>query len=234
LTYNENRGEAMILSSETTSNDAQQMLDYYKQHFAVVDVVSCSKCGSFLALECSGGDGMGLAPNELGKYVISVGDNLLSHRVRLDEAPTGERMVGYQCGAPVPNPVYTAIMQQWEEDKDAYQKSYEKDIARAEKVHAKAVAAAKKQGQEEPVYVAPAYLPPEMPAVSETVDCGNDTRISEVERGLVPVGGTQTTLSPFEKHQIRQKIVQDKTYKPHFLKKGNIKHFETFQVERVT
>lgn len=151
----------MILGSQTNPNDVDQMLAFYKQHFAVVDVVSCSKCKSFLAFECSGGDGMGLAPNELGKYLIPIGDKLQSHRVRLDEAPTGERMVGYQC------------------------------------------------------------------------ECGNDTRVADVERGLVPVGAMQTALSPFEKHQISEKIRADKNHKPKFKQVGQVKTFETFKVERV-
>lgn len=151
----------MILSSQTDPNDVEQMLAFYKQHFAVVELVSCSKCKSFLAFECSGGESMGMAQNELGKYIIPIGDKLQSHRVRLDEAPTGERMVGYQC------------------------------------------------------------------------ECGNDTRISDVERGLVPVGRMQTALSPFEKHQIADKIRADRKHKPKFKKVGNIKHFDSFQVERV-
>jgi len=151
----------MILSSETPVSDAQQMLEFYKQHFAVVELVSCSECKSFLAFECMGGDGMGMAQNELGKYVIPIGSKLMSHRVRLDEAPTGERMVGYQC------------------------------------------------------------------------ECGNDSRIAAVERGIVPIGAVQTALSPFEKHQIAEKIRADRNYKPNFKKVGPIKHFETFQVERV-
>lgn len=151
----------MILSSETTTNDAQQMLEFYKQHFGVVEIVSCSKCKSMLAFECQGGDTMGLPVNEVGKVIIPIGGSMLSSRVRLDEAPTGEPMIGYQC------------------------------------------------------------------------ECGNDTRVAVVERGLVPVGGMQIALSPFEKHQIRERIKADKKYKPSFKKIGNIKHFESFQVERV-
>ena len=151
----------MILSSQTNATDVEEMLQFYKQQFAVVEVVSCSNCKDFLAFECYGGESMGLAPNELGKYIIPIGDKLMSHRVRLDEAPTGERMVGYQC------------------------------------------------------------------------ECGNDTRIAAVERGIVPVGGLQTTLSPFEKHQIRERLRADRKHKPNFKKTGNIKHFESFQVERV-
>lgn len=223
----------MILSSETTSADAQQMLEFYRQNFAVVDVVTCGKCGSFLALECSGGDSMGLAPNELGKYIISIGDNLLSHRVRLDEAPTGERMVGYQCGAPVPNPVYPAVVREYKQnlaDYEAEHKAalvkFQKELTKAEKLQAK--------DPNVSLPIAPAYMPPVMPPVPETIECGNDTRISAVERGLVPVGAMQTTLSPFEKHQIREKILQNTKHKADFKKVGNTKHFETFKVERVT
>lgn len=206
----------MILSSETTPTDAQQMLEFYKQHFAVVELVSCGKCGVMLAFECAGGDGMGLAQNELGKYVIPIGDKLLSHRVRLDEAPTGERMVGYQCGNIVPNPGYAAAKKNFEDDLAAYDKQYKKDVA-----------AAKKKSEPEPSYLPPVFNTPEM------IPCGNDTRIADVERGHVPVGPMQVATSPFEKHQIRQKIAQDKSYKADFRKVGNVKHFETFQVERV-
>lgn len=222
----------MILSSETSPNDAQQMLEFYKQHFAVVEIVSCGHCGSFLALECSGGESMGLQPNELGKYIISLGDNLLSHRVRLDEAPTGERMVGYQCGAPVPNPAFPIAVAEHEAAVAAYDKQYQKDLADYEKEYKQAVAAMKKAKQPEPEHIPPVYNAPVMPAVPETIECGNDTRISDAERGLVPVGATQTTLSPFEKHNIREKIRSDK-HKVDFKKVGNIKHFESFQVERV-
>ena len=206
----------MILSSETTPTDAQQMLEFYKQHFAVVDLVSCSKCGAMLAFECSGGDGMGLQPNELGKYIIPIGDALLSSRVRLDEAPTGERMMGYQCGAIVANPAYASAKAAFDEELAAYESQYKKDVA-----------AAKKKKQPEPAYSPPVFNTP------DTIPCGNDTRISEIERGKVPVGRMQQALSPFEKHQIREKIRQDKSYKPDFRKVGNIKHFESFQVERL-
>lgn len=225
----------MILSSETSQSDATQMLEFYKNHFAIVDLVTCGKCSSFLAFECSGGtDGMGLQPNELGKYIIPIGENLLSHRVRLDEAPTGERMVGYQCGAPTPNPLYPAAKKQYDEDLAAYEKKYAADVAASEKNHNKIVAQLKKEGKEVPELVPQAYLPPVMPNVPEIVPCGNDTRIAEVERGLVPVGGMQTALSPFEKHQIREQIKADKKHKPDFKKIGHIKHYETFRVERIS
>lgn len=205
----------MILSSETNETDAEQMLEFYKQHFAVVEIVSCGVCGSFLAFECSGGDGMGMQPNELGKYVIPIGQNLLSSRVRLDEAPTGERMMGYQCGAIVPNPAYPKAL-----------KDHEAELAAYEADHKKAVAKAKKDKTDEPVYNPPVLRVP------ETVRCSNDTRIAEIERGAVPVGPQQVSLSPFEKHRIRENI-RDQKHKPDFKKVGNIKHFETFQVERV-
>lgn len=209
----------MILSSETHPADAQQMLQFYKQNFAVVDLVSCSKCGAMLCFECSGGDSMGLAQNELGKYVIPIGDNLLSHRVRLDEAGNGERMVGYQCGNQVPNPEYPAAKAAYEEELAAYEAEYKKKVDLIKKN--------KKQNVALPVYQGPVFTTPEF------IPCGNDTRIAEVERGKVPVGRMQQTLSPFEKHQIRAEILKDRSHKPDFRKVGNIKHFESFQVERV-
>ena len=224
----------MILSSETSPTDAQQMLEFYKQHFAVVELVSCSHCGSMLAFECQGGDTMGLPVNELGKVIIPIGDNLLSSRVRLDEAPTGERMMGYQCGAPVPNPLYPKAKAAWDALIKKYkEEEYPKLVANVKKVWKQAVAEAKKSGEPEPEYVEPPYQEPLFNAVPETISCGNDTRIADIERGKVPVGSMQVALSPFEKHQIREGIRSDKSYKADFKKVGNIKHFESFQVERV-
>ena len=223
----------MILSSETTVTDAQQMLEFYKKNFAVVELVSCSKCGAMLAFECMGGDSMGLPVNELGKIIIPIGDNLLSSRVRLDEAPTGERMMGYQCGAQVPNPDYAPSMSVYQKNLAKYEKEYPPLLERAQKAHAKAVAKAEKEGKQAPEFVEPDYPIPAMPNIPETISCSNDTRIADIERGLVPVGMMQMALSPFEKHQIRERIKADRTYKPDFKKVGKIKHFESFQVERV-
>lgn len=205
----------MILSSETNETDADQMLEFYKQHFLRVDLVTCGVCGAYLAFECSGGDSMGIQPNEIGKYVIPVGSNLLSHRVRLDEATNGERMVGYQCGAEVPNPAYPAAKKKHDDELKKYEKQYRADVADA-----------KKKKAAEPVYRPPILRVP------ETRQCGNDTRIAEIERGVVPIGPHQQSLSPFEKHRIRANI-KDKRKKPDFKQVGNTKHFETFKVERI-
>lgn len=151
----------------------------------------------------------------------------MSSRVRLDEAPTGERMMGYQCGAPVPNPAYPQAVQNHEAEVAEYEKRFKNDVKLFEADQKKV-----KKGAD-PIYSEPVHSPPQMPLISETVACGNDTRVSEIERGKVPVGSMQMSLSPFEKHQIREKIKEDRTYKPDFKKIGNIKHFESFQVERV-
>lgn len=150
----------MIVGSQVEPHEVEEMLLFYKQQFAVVDVVTCTKCKSFLAFECAGGDGMGMQPNELGKYVIPIGDKLMAHRVRLDESPEGERMVGYQC------------------------------------------------------------------------ECGNNSKLCDAEKGLVPVGKTLVHLSPFEKYKIMEQIRADKKYKPNFKRSGDKKIMDGFAVER--
>lgn len=151
----------MILSSEVSEKDIEPMLAFYKNHYQVVDVVKCEMCKAFLAFELAGGDGMGMQPNEIGKYIVPIGNKLVASRVRLDEAPTGERMMGYQCL------------------------------------------------------------------------CGNDSRLAAVERGSVPTGKMQTSLSPFEKFEIAERIRANKKHKPDFKKRGAKKFFEKFSVERI-
>ncbi len=88
----------MIISSDITdSANKTEMLEFYKGQFERVDIVICSKCKEELAVELMGGDPMGMSFNEVGKIVVPISQKLISHRVRLDEAPTGEPMIGYQC-----------------------------------------------------------------------------------------------------------------------------------------
>jgi hypothetical protein len=125
-------------------------------------------------------------------------------------------MMGYQCGAVVTNPEYHTARAAFDDELAAYDSQYKKDVA-----------AAKKKKQPEPAYAPPVFNTPEL------IPCGNDTRIAEIERGKVPVGRMQQSLSPFEKHQVRAEILKDRSHKADFRKVGNIKHFETFQVERL-
>lgn len=212
-------GSEIALPKDTaaqTEADVEAMLAFYKAHFDTVDLVKCEKCAAFLAFELTGPDGMGMSPNEIGKYVVPIGGNLQAHRVRLDEAPTGERMVGYQCGARVENPKYAKAKAKYDKEIEAYDAEYNKLGKKAEK-----------DGVD-----APSYDPPVLEQAPFMI-CGNDTRLGDAERGKVPVGATQITLSPFEKHRIAEEIRQDKKHKPSFKKQGHKKHFETFSVERI-
>lgn len=88
----------MILSSDiSTAQNIEEMIDFYKGQFEHVDVVACNKCKERLALIMMGGDPMGLQMNEYGQIIMPISAKLVSHRIRLDEAPTGEPMLGFQC-----------------------------------------------------------------------------------------------------------------------------------------
>lgn len=88
----------MIISSDLSEmNNRQEMIEFYKGQFESVEVITCSKCKDQLAIQLMGGDPMGMSVNEVGKIVVPLSNKLISHRVRLDEAPTGEPMIGYQC-----------------------------------------------------------------------------------------------------------------------------------------
>lgn len=91
----------MLIKSEIKyDQDIQDMLEFYRHNFDCVEVVKCEACGEFIAIMLSApktGDYMGLTPNEIGKCVVDLGNRLMSSRVRLDHAPNGERMIGFQC-----------------------------------------------------------------------------------------------------------------------------------------
>lgn len=206
----------MIVSSQVDQRDVEEMILFYKQHFHEVSLVSCLQCNAPLAFELRGDDPMGMAVNDLGLIVVPIGDALQSSRIRLDETPEGEHMMGYQCGAPVPNPLYAKAKAE-----------HDKEIDEIQAAHDKAVKEAKKNKTDPP----PDLLLPEL-NVPEFVECGNDTRLGEAERGLVPAGRSLVQLSPFERHKITQQIKESKT-KPHYEKRDKIKILDTFQVERI-
>lgn len=209
----------MQLANQIEESDVEQAANFYKGNFSHVAVITCNQCQQPLAFELGGsltGDLFGFKPNELGHIIVSVGHNLLSSRVRLDEHHPGQRMMGYQCATPIPNPEYPAA-----------KKKHDLALAEYEKIYEESKVKAKEAGAEPPP-----YHPPQL-TVQEKIPCGNDTRVAAVEEGLIPVGALPPDISPFEKHKIAQKINANPPYPPDFEETGNIRRYETFKVEGV-
>ncbi len=135
-------------------------------------------------------------------------------------------MMGYQCGAQISNPAYPEA----KAEHDKVVKEWEK----AMKIYDKERAEWEKLSEKNPLKAPPAPDKPPMPilGVAEFIECGNDTRISEAERGLVPTGRSLIHLSPFERHKIKQEVMKSKA-KTIFKKMGNLKVMDTFQIERI-
>lgn len=256
----------MIISQQIPEAEVEEMLAFYQANFDTVDLVRCQKCGSAICLELTGPDPMGMRVNDLGKIVVPVGDMLSGHRVRLDHAATGERMVGYQCANRIKNENYEVEHRTWEKARAKhaedyahtirqYQAEHEKRLKphkdKMDKAYAKATkeyrAALKKIGPGEPlpsldlptfvppadiIYDPPVQTPFAVPEPQEWVECGNDTRLADVEVGLVPTDNAIISLSPFEKMKISETIAA-RGVNADFKQLGNKKYFETFSVERI-
>lgn len=240
----------MIISQQVADADVEQMLEFYRQRFDTVDLVHCNKCGAFLCFELTGADPMGMAVDERGKIIVPIGDNMAGCRVRLDEAPNGERMVGYQCANLVKNTAFEQELAAWEKSRDAHEKQQDKTLNTYIDAHEKALKPLraqyakllKKLGPGDAIPAmdmsgAPEYNPPIREPFTasrpqEYEACGNDTRMGESEKGRVPTSNSLTSLSPFEKYRIQEQILAT-GIKPHFEEAGNKKVFETFTVERV-
>lgn len=218
----------MQLANQISENDVVPAMNFYKTQFSHVAVITCLSCNTPLAFELAGsltGDLFGFKPNDLGQIIIPVGNHLLSSRVRLDEHHLGQRMMGYHCGAPVPNPKYPQA-----------KKDYEKALATYDKEFKKADLVLKKSKDQS---TPPPYIPPQL-IEPETTMCNNDTRIAEVEIGaFAPVGVVQPGAaevgysSPFEKHKASKVINESPPYPPDFEEHGNVRRYETFRVEKV-
>lgn len=62
--------------------------------------------------------------------------------------------------------------------------------------------------------------------------CGNDTRVSEVERGIIPLGPHPSDILPHHVAQVEKKIAQ-LNYHPDIRLKGKDTITETFRVRRI-
>lgn len=210
----------MQLANQITEHDVVPAMNFYKAHFSHVAVITCLNCNEPLAFELGGsltGDLFGFKPNDLGQVIIPVGNALLSSRVRLDEHHPGQRMMGYHCGNMIANRDYPKA-----------KKEHGLLVAKYEKDHEKASRIAEKTNTEPPVYNPPQLTTP------ERVICNNDTRLAEVELGLVPVGVSEVNYSnPFEKHKAAKQINDKPPYPPDFEHSGNVRRYETFRVEKV-
>lgn len=221
----------MILSQQTTENEVEEMLEFYKQLFDSVDLVRCLKCGVILCLELRGADPMGMQVNDLGKIIVPIGDALQSTRTRLDETGQGERMPGYQCGNAVENPFWAPAEVSYQAEVRKAEKEQTAELKKYETAHRKATAKVK-PGEPIPDYTPPLVRHVPHHGVPQFIECGNDTRIGAAERGHVPTGRSQTTLSPFEKMKIAEKIRSSQD-KPQVRIERNKRIYETFSVERI-
>lgn len=212
----------MLIKSEIENeHDLEDMLTFYRHHFHKTEVVKCENCGSYIAIilgDSKTGDYLGLSPNEIGKCVIGLGNKLLSSRVRLDHAPNGERMMGFQCGCVVPNPAYAAA-----------KASHDATVAEMRATFEKRVSEARKNKQE----FSETFIEPTLD-VSEFIPCGARTLLSSAETGQVPTSNVTTSLSPFEKHRIMKNIEENKDYKADFKQVGRKKTYDSkFTVEEI-
>lgn len=80
----------MILRPQLEPTDNQSVLDYYKEHYGEVHILTCNKCKEDLGIEIKG-EVSGIVMNKNGFSVLPFGDRLLSSRVRSDGS------MGYQC-----------------------------------------------------------------------------------------------------------------------------------------
>lgn len=80
----------MILRPQLAPTDPQAVLDYYKEHYDEVHILTCNECKADLAIEVRG-NVSGYVRNDYGFTVLPVGEKLLASRVRTDNS------MGYQC-----------------------------------------------------------------------------------------------------------------------------------------
>lgn len=97
----------MVNKPHIEENEYDDTIAYYQAHFDDVSLLKCGKCKEALGLQVTPRThvneqgvevplALGLPLDAAGHGVVSLGDNLLSRRVRLDEHADGP-MMGYQC-----------------------------------------------------------------------------------------------------------------------------------------
>lgn len=197
--------------------DLKKQLEFYKNRFDEVHIVTCDKCGTLLAIEVKSAETMQPGnPHPEGRQVIPVNYDkhplamaLLAWRPRLDGA------IGYQCGAMIANPKYPDALKQ------------------AKKVHAEQLKAFKAAYKGTKIKDRPTE-PQLYVSEPEQQMCLNDTRVARSE-GFLPQsnnGQAPPQLNPFEENEIRTRIALSGN-KPDIETKGNKTRIERFTLERI-
>lgn len=199
---------------------------WYLENSHTLDEIYCSKCGAFLGIEIDTIDDDINPYHHEGKFVVPVGDKLMSYRPRLDGT------MGYQCG----NVLETEYKKAWDAYPDLVQKAndnYNEELTKYNEAVDKYdnLSSKKKQKAEYPTDVPTLELPAE-PEGPPYLECGNDTRWAQIEIDNVPEDHVMTSVTKEDRIKVKQEM-NATNYSPdvHETKKG--KTIETFELRKV-
>lgn len=199
--------------------------DWYLSNAVTLDEIICSKCGVLLGIEIDTIDDNMNPHHHEGKFVVPIGQVLMSYRPRTDG------VMGYQCG----NIVETEYKQEWDEYPNKLakaQEKYEDEMAKytlaVEKFEA--LSEKKKEKTEFPTAPEPEIIgEPEGPAY---VECNNDTRWGQIEIDNIPEDHVMTSITKEDRIKVKQQM--DATnYIPDVTETDSGKTVETFELRKV-
>jgi len=211
--------------SQIQPEEYELLKPWYLETCHTVDEIICSKCGVLLGLEVDTIDDEMNPYHHEGKFVVAVGNKLMSYRPRLDG------VMGYQCG----NIIETKYKSAWDKYGEDFAQ-FQKDEARAKEQHEDAIlkynnlSEKKREKTEQPVYEGP--VTPEKPEGEPYEECTNDTRWAQIEIDNVPQDHVMTSITKEDRIKVKQEM-NATNYAPDVKTTKRGKKVESFELRKV-
>lgn len=242
--------------SQIQPEEYEVLKPWYLENCKTVEELYCTKCGALLGLEVDTIDDNMNESHHEGKFVIAIGDKLMSYRPRLDG------VMGYLCGNVTKLPAETRdkvisehktkrekrraelVKEVTERFSTEFEKN--KDLSYKQMIGDKAFPKVKTKAQAAKVFnfTAPGEKEIEMavelnlqnelpdPTLPRNVECGNDTRWAKIEMKNVPIAHVMTSITKEDIVKVKQEM--DATnYTPDVKETKHGKTVETFELRKV-
>lgn len=207
--------------------------DWYIENSHTLDEIICGKCGVLLGIEIDTIDDTMNPYHHEGKFVVPIGDKLMSYRPRMDG------LMGYQCGNIITDESlleewkeYDRLMVEREEKYQAEEKEALENLAKWGDLDHKEQ---KRISQEEPELLphSAIYSPePPRPEKSAFTVCDNDTRWGQIEIDNIDESHVMTSITKEDRIKVKQQM--DATnYIPDVTETDSGKTVETFELRKV-
>lgn len=242
--------------SHISASEYKTLKPWYEEVCKSVEEIYCLKCGALEAIQVDTIDDSMNEHHHEGKFVVAIGDALMSYRPRLDG------VMGFLCGniIPVPEELKEQAQKEYDERKEARRAALIKDLSERlpasfeerkpdmlqsivdepllPKIKTKAQAEKylklQKPSKKDIEHSVNVVISAEFPELefNDVMECGNNTLWSQIELDTIPQEHGLTTIPKEDIVKLKQKM-DETSYSPDMEETKSGLRVETFELRKV-